>query len=193
MLENTFVGIDASDGKYLWKDKFSDYLGEHKAINPVSPVYHEGMIYTTSGYDDGGALYELSPDGTSVKRRWIDKTLDVHHGGVVIVDGYIFGANWLNNRDGNWVCLDLNTGEVQYEEKWQSKGSIIYADNRLYCYEERKGNIALVKPNPDRFEVISSFKVPLGNKQHWAHPAISGGRLFVRHGNALMVYDISRS
>jgi outer membrane protein assembly factor BamB len=190
MLENSFVGIDAANGKYLWQDKYSDYFGDHKAINPVSPVYYEGLIYTTSGYDDGGALFELSADGTSIKRLWVDKTLDVHHGGVVIVDGYIYGANWLNNREGNWVCIELRSGKVMYEQPWQTKGSIIYADGLLYCYEEKRGHIALVRPNPKTFEVVSSFVIPLGSKQHWAHPAISDGRLFVRHGEALMVYDI---
>jgi hypothetical protein len=60
----------------------------------------------------------------------------------------------------------------------------------LYCYEEKKGNLALVKANPEKYDKISSFKIPLGSGPHWAHPSISDGRLYVRHGDALMVYDI---
>jgi outer membrane protein assembly factor BamB len=190
MLENVFVGVDAESGKVLWKDQFSDYQDEPKGINPVSPLYHNGQIYTTSGYDDGGAMYELSGEGTSIKRIWTDQVLDIHHGGAVLVDGYIYGANWKNNRDGNWVCLDWKTGKKMYEKEWITKGSIIYADGMLYCYEEKSGNLALVEATPNDFNIISSFKVPLGSKQHWAHPAISDGRLYVRHGDALMVYDI---
>jgi hypothetical protein len=77
-----------------------------------------------------------------------------------------------------------------YEKKWITKGSIIAADGMLYCYDERKGNLALVNATPEKFDRVSSFKVPLGSGQHWAHPAISDGRLYVRHGEALMVYDI---
>jgi outer membrane protein assembly factor BamB len=190
MLENAFVGVDAESGKVLWKDQFSGYQGDHKAINPVSPLFYNGQIYTTSGYDDGGAMFELSADGTGIKRIWTDKVLDVHHGGAVLVDGYIYGANWENNRNGNWVCLDWKTGKVMYEKKWITKGSIIYADGMLYCYEEKSGNLALVEATPSDFKIISSFEIPLGSKQHWAHPAISDGRLYVRHGEALMVYDI---
>ncbi len=189
-LSETFVGIDASNGRTLWKDTFNDYQDDPKDINPVSPVYYNGSIYTTSGYDDGGALYDLSEDGLSISRRWADETLDVHIGGVVLVDGYIYGANWLSNSKGNWVCLEWKTGKVMYEEKWMNKGSIIFADGLLYCYTEKKGEVGLVRPTPDKFSLVSHFKIPLGSGQRWAHPAISDGRLYIRRGEALMVFDI---
>jgi hypothetical protein len=84
----------------------------------------------------------------------------------------------------NWVCLDWATGKVMYEQRWICKGSITYADGFLCCYEERQGTIGLVKASPERFEVISSFKIPKRTAMHWAHPVICGGRLYVRHGNA---------
>lgn len=191
--DSNVVAVDAGSGKVLWKDAFSNYqVGPEnpKNINPPSPVYADGCVYVTSGYDDGGAMYELSADGTSFKRRWVDKTLDNHHGGVVIVDGYIYGSNWLNNRKGNWVCLDWETGKVVYETKWQNKGAVIYADGMLYCYDEKDGVLGLVRATPEKFDVISSFSITKGDGMHWAHPAISDGRLYIRHGNTLMAYDI---
>ncbi|MBN2088260.1 PQQ-like beta-propeller repeat protein, partial [candidate division KSB1 bacterium] len=191
-LEKSFVGVDASDGKVLWTDPYDSYQDDPKAINPVTPVYADGKIYITSGYDDGGALYELSADGTIITRKWTDETLDTHHGGVVLVDGYLYGSNWLSNRKGNWVCLEWATGKVMYEQEWHNKGPIIYADGMLYCYDEKDGNFALVRPHPQKFEVVSSFKVPFGSGPHWAHPVISDKRLYIRHGDALMVYDIAQ-
>jgi len=137
-------------------------------------------------------MYELSEDGNQVQTKWTQPTLDVHHGGFVVVDGYIYGSNWLNNKKGNWVCLDWKTGKVMYENKWKNKGSVIAAEGMLYCYEEHKGNLALVRATPEKFDVVSSFQIKMGSKQHWAHPAISDGRLYVRHGEALMVYDIKQ-
>ena len=192
MLENHFVGIDAANGNLLWKDVFKEYQ-EGKEINPVSPVYRDGNIYTTSGYDDGGAMYELSADGLSITRKWVDPTLDVHIGGVVVLDGTIYGSSWEGNRDGSWIALDWNTGKVNYEQKWINKGEIIYADGKLYLYEEKSGTVALANPNPKKFDIVSSFQAPLGEGQHWAHPAISDGRLYIRHGDAIMVYDIKSS
>jgi outer membrane protein assembly factor BamB len=191
-LAESFVGINAADGSVLWQDDYEDYQDDARDININTPLYDDGYIYITSGYDDGGAMFELSADGSKITRKWVDQTLDVHVGGVVKVGDHIYGSNWENNRMGNWVCLNWKTGKVMYEEEWNNKGSIIAADGMLYCYEEKKGNIALVKANPDKFDIVSSFKIPMGKGPHWGHPAISDGRLYVRHGEALMVYDIKK-
>jgi len=190
MLENSFVGLDANTGKIMWQDKFSSYQNDPKDINPVSPIQYDNYIFTTSGYNDGSALYQLLNDGSKIQKAWVDITLDTHIGGIVLVNGYIYASNWENNRNGNWVCLDWKTGQVMYEKKWITKGSIISAEGMLYCYEEKEGNLALVVATPKEFKIVSSFKVPMGSGQHWAHPAISDGRLHIRHGDALMVYNI---
>jgi outer membrane protein assembly factor BamB len=104
----------------------------------------------------------------------------------------IFGSNWIDNGNGNWCCIDWNTGKKMYEATWNNKGSIIAADGMLYCYDEKKGFVGLVKPNPQKFDLVSSFKVPKGSGPHWAHPVISNGILYIRHGSALMAYDIKK-
>jgi hypothetical protein len=48
----------------------------------------------------------------------------------------------------------------------------------------------LVKPNPNKFELVSSFAVTLGTGEHWAHPVIHEGVMYLRHGDALMAYKI---
>ncbi|HIE26731.1 TPA: alcohol dehydrogenase [Candidatus Poribacteria bacterium] len=184
------IGVNAANGKIEWQFNYKETSEKGRDINAVSPIYHNGYIYVTSGYDHGGAMLKLSEDGTNVSLAWVDSTLDTHHGGVVLVDGYIYGANWINNGEGNWVCLDWNSGKTMYEKKWHNKGSIIYADGMLYCYEEKTGNLGLVKASPEDFTVVSSFKIKQGKGPHWAHPVISDGRLYIRHGNVLMVYDI---
>jgi len=191
MLNKSIAGVDAATGEILWRLMYSDYQRSPHGINPNTPVYRDGSFYTSSGYECGGARHQLSEDGTSVTRLWADKVLDSHHGGAVLVDGYLYGSNFRGHSDGNWVCLDWATGEVKYETKWLNKGAIIHVDGQLYCYEEKGGTVGLVKPSPNRFEVISSFKVPKGTGPHWAHPVICGRRLYLRHGTALMVYDLT--
>ncbi|MHC5076801.1 MAG: PQQ-binding-like beta-propeller repeat protein, partial [Planctomycetota bacterium] len=124
------------------------------------------------------------------KRKWVNEVLDNHHGGVVLVDGYIYGSNWRGNPRGNWVCVEWETGKVMYETTWIGKGSIIFADGMLYCYEEKKGTVALVEPSPEGFNIISSFQVTLGDEEHWGHPVVCDGRLYIRHGDVLMAYNI---
>ena len=56
-------------------------------------------------------MLELSEDGSAITRKWTDKVLDCQHGGVVVLDGYVYGASDKNTR-GQWVCLDLSNGET---------------------------------------------------------------------------------
>lgn len=190
------VGIDIETGQVLWKYLCDDYMNpDLKSFGrdsmPVSPVYYSGSVFVTGGYDMGSARFDISHDGKSIERAWFNYTLDCHHGGVVIVDGYIYGSNWESNTRGNWICLDFNTGKVMYETDWQgNKGSISYADGMLYCYDEKKGTVALVKANPASFDIVSTFEVTMGQDEHWAYPVIYGGTLYIRHGQVLMAYDV---
>jgi len=179
----------------LWKYRYYDVKTPKwhiraPIINCVSPVYHDGQIYITSGYNHAGAMFKLNEDASNVELLWNDTILDTHHGGVVKIGDYIYGSNWINNGNGNWCSLKWETGEKMYEKKWNSKGSIIANDGKLYCYDEKRGNVALVEAIPGDFKIISSFKIPKGTGPYWSHPVIKDGVLYVRHGTALMAYDI---
>ncbi|TAL61661.1 MAG: alcohol dehydrogenase [Bacteroidetes bacterium] len=184
-------GVDASSGEILWKVAHVARAGGRDLIKCVTPLFKDGRVYVTGGYDTGGMMVEIAKDGKSANVAWTDDVLDVHHGGVVLVNGNIYGSNWLNNGDGNWCCIDWKTGKKMWEEHWNCKGSIISAEGMLYIFEEKNGNIALLKANPEKFDLISSFKVTQGNSgPFWAHPVIHNGVLYIRHTNALMAYDI---
>jgi len=79
-----------------------------------------------------------------------------------------------------------------YDQEWFNKGTVIYADGHLYCMEEKRGNIALVLPDPSGFKVVSTFRIEQGDGPYWAHPVIFNGNLYVRHGNVLMVYNVKK-
>jgi outer membrane protein assembly factor BamB len=192
IVSESILGVDAANGTILWQYATKQYQGDNRGrdITPVTPIYHQGRIYFTNGYDCGGVMLEIAPDNSGVKEIWKDKVLDNHHGGVILHDGYIYGANWKGNDDGDWVCLEWATGKVMYQHTWINKGSVTFAEGMLYCYEEKEGNLALVRATPEKFDMISSFKVPMGDGKDWAHPVISDGVLYVRHGDALMAFDI---
>lgn len=187
------VAVDPAKGEIVWVfDLVKGFTDESDRILTNTPLYHDGEIFVTSGYNDKGVMLKLSDDAKSVNLKWSTDVLDTHHGGDVLVNGYIYGPNWLNNGNGNWVCLDWNTGEVKYEEKWFNKGSIIYADGRLYIFEEKQGHVGLVIPDPSGFKLVSSFKISDGTGPYWAHPSIYDGYLLIRHGEVLLVYDLKK-
>jgi outer membrane protein assembly factor BamB len=191
-LTTYIIGVDAENGEMLWNfnfGAFSNNKGHNNQTN--SPLYHDGKLFFTSGYDHRNVMLEISESANRVRFLWTDSILDVHHGGVVKFGDYIYGASWEGNRHGKWTCLDWNTGKTMYSTEWINKGSIVAADDMLYCYDERDGNIGLVEPTPNEFKLISSFVVPYGKGVHWSHLVINKGILYVRHGQALMAYDIS--
>ena len=190
---NFIFAVNPANGQLLWK---FDYAHVENAPardtnnNTNTPLYHEGRIFVTSGYNHGAVMIELAPDGKSVKQVWLNKEFDTQHGGVVKVGNYLYGSTWDSNANGTWLCADWNSGETRYSTQWLNKGVTVTADNMLYCYEEKGGTLALVRPTPEKFDVVSSFKVTDGSGPHWAHPVICDGLLYVRHGNALAVYKI---
>jgi len=184
-------GVDASNGDILWKVKVNNPREGRDLIICVTPLFKDGMVYATVGYNVGGMMIKIADDGNSANVVWTDDLLDVHHGGVVLVDGNIYGSNWLNNANGDWCCIDWNTGKKKWVEHWNCKGSIISAEGKLYIYDEKKGNVGLLNATPEKFDLVSSFQVTQGSPgPFWAHPVIHNGVLYIRHTNALMAYDI---
>lgn len=185
------LAIEPETGEIAWSYRYHNpELSDRDAlIWPNTPVFQEDEIFLTSGYDYHAAMIKMDSTGTSVSEKFIDKTLDNHHHGVILHDGHIYGSNWYNNKQGRWVCMVWDTGEIKYVEDWDTKGALVMADGMLYAYNER-GNVGLVKPDPDGFEVVSQFRITKGAGPHWAHPFIKDGKLLIRHGDVLLVYDI---
>jgi outer membrane protein assembly factor BamB len=180
MVEKSIVGIDISNGRLLWREP-------HKVsydINAGTPGYRDGRMFVSNGYKHGTRMFTLSADGTAIRKGWHQKSLDIHHGGMVLVGDELHGAS-----GSRWQCLDQRSGEVKYADKLVGKGSVVYADGMLYCYGE-KGTLGLVKLAADGYDMVSSMKITRGEKEHWAHPAIADGRLYIRHGTVLMCFDI---
>ena len=193
----TAFGVNPDNGEIMWT--YDDWGPRHTGqggrdnIAPNSALYKDGRIFFCHGYNINGFQRQLADDLKSVKLTWRNETLDTHHGGYVLVNGKIYGSNWISNNDGNWCCVDWNTGKTDYEEKWTGgagKGSIIAADNKLYIYDERRGFVGLVKPDPAKFDVVSKFRVAKGSGPYWAHMSIDKGVLYLRHGEYFAAYKI---
>lgn len=176
------IGLDAVSGKLLWSHKHPNQFSVHAN----TPIYHQGELFFFSGYGQGGGLLKLSEDGSSVSKEWFNNKADSRMGGAILLDGHIYVSG---DKNREWRCIDWNSGKESYASSEIEKGVVIYADGMLYCYSER-GELALVKPDPSGFRVVSKTKVTLGSEQHWAHPVIYDGVLYVRHGQALISYIV---
>jgi outer membrane protein assembly factor BamB len=182
-VKESVVGVDPANGAVLWKHELKHPMG----IKPITPAFGDGMVYATAGRGAGGIMLQLSADGASANLKWENKDLDGFHHGVIFLNGHIYGTG---QKAMGLVCLGAATGNVKWVAKETGMGAIVYADDMLYVYSE-KGTMRLIKPDLAAFSQVSSFKVTEGAGEHWAHPTISNGRMYIRHGDALMAYDIS--
>jgi len=182
MTAGHILGLDAKDGKLLWSFPHSN---RHE-VHANTPIYYNGELFCFSGYGQGGVKLTLSSDGSSVKKAWFNSNLDSRMGGMVLVNGYLYGSGD-NNRQ--WRCVDWKTGEEKYASTELGKGVVVAAEGMLYCYSER-GELALVKATPEGFTLAGKTIVESGSGQHWSHPVIHEGKLYLRHGDALIVYKI---
>jgi len=177
------LGIDATNGKLLWSSEHPNQWSVH----PNTPIYHDGGLFVFSGYGQGGEKLKLSVDGSSATKEWEIKSFDSRMGGAVLIDGFLFGSG---DNGRSWQCLDWKTGEQKYSSTEVAKGVIIAANKNLIGYSE-KGELFMAEANPSGLKIISKTKVNLGTEQHWAHPVISQGILYLRHGDTLIAYKIS--
>jgi len=178
------LGINAQNGELLWSLKEDSVKLEGDYCN--TPIYADGFIYEISGVEKGSGAFklELSPDGKSIKPIWKNDKVKNAMGGFVKFGDRIYTTS----DDKKLKVLDAKTGQV-IEALSGMKGSLIAADNLLFCYTDN-GYVNLINGIGSKLEVASKFKIEKGTKEHFAHPVIDSGVLYIRHGNALMAYQI---
>jgi outer membrane protein assembly factor BamB len=189
----TVAGVAAADGKLLWRH---DKPANGMRINISTPLYHDGHVFATSAYGAGGGLTRLSKkaaDEFEAAEVWFSKSMENHHGGVILHDNALFGANG-GNGGGYLACLDFKTGEVLWNEKDDkrrvTKGSVAFADGRIY-YRTEEGPIVLIEPSRKEFLERGRFDQPeRTDKPAWAHPVIANGKLYIRDQDTLFCYDV---
>ena len=187
MSAGSIMGIDAGTGEMYWQIEQT----QQNKIHANTPLYHDGRLLVSSAdptSTSGLVQLELLEDGKKAQVDWRDRKFRNLLGGLVRIDSCIYGSTAFGS---DWRVISWNSGESLVQNKELGGGSIIYADGLFYCYTEREGEVALVDATPEKFEVISKFKVPLGSREHWARPVIYQGVLYIRHGEALMAYDIN--
>lgn len=185
MTSRAIIAVHAGTGDLLWR---------HEHITPweeniCTPIFHEGWVFASTGHRVGSVMLKVSVNGqkASVEEVWKSTDLDNHHGGVILLDGYLYGSCW----KPLWVCLDWKTGKKMYDDRGVGKGSVTFADGMLYTLSEQ-GKVGLVKATSSGHQIVSQFRLPSGGEGPvWAHPVVCGGRLYLRHGDFLYAYAIT--
>jgi outer membrane protein assembly factor BamB len=179
------AGVAADDGALLWQA----WRRGNVAVIPT-PLVAGNEIYVTSGYGAGCNLFKVTKaDGKfSAEQVYANHVMVNHHGGVVRVGDYIYGYS-----DGKGLtCQNARTGAALWAEKTKiRKGSVSYADGRLYCREEDSGAVILVDAAPNGYVEKGRFDQPERTEaKAWPHPVIANGKLYLRDQDLLLCYDL---
>ena len=176
------VGVRASDGKVMFRyEKAANWVA-----NVATPIFSNNKVFFSSAYGTGGGLLDLTVQNGEVRAEevYFTRSMNNHHGGVVLVDGYLYGFN-----DSILTCLEFATGKMMWRDRSVGKGSVTAADGRLYIQGEND-LFGLADASPAGYRERGRFRLPDKGLPSWAHPAISDGRLYVRHQDAVIAYDI---
>jgi outer membrane protein assembly factor BamB len=176
------VGVRASDGKLMWRNS----TAANGTANIATPVYSDGKVFFTSSYGAGAALLGLRAAGNEVRAQEIYSTRDMknHHGGVVLVNGYVYGFN-----DSILTCLEFASGKMVWRDRSVGKGAVTYAEGHLYILSENN-IVGLVEATPAGYREKGRFSIADQGLPSWAHPVVSGGRLYIRNQGMLTSYDV---
>src|SRR5262249_41816918 len=194
LTQKALVGVAAADGKFLWR---YDRCANSHGINCSTPIYQDGKVFAASAYGTGGGLVKLSKDenrGVKAEEVYFSRKMQNHHGGMILLDGCLYGANG-GNEGGALACLDFTPCNVLRDEREDPdrrapKGSIAFADSRLY-YRTEKGAVLLIEPNPKQYVERGHLDQPeRTDKPAWAHPVIANGKLYLRDQDLLLCYSV---
>jgi outer membrane protein assembly factor BamB len=176
------VGVRASDGKLMWREQSP----ANNTANITTPVYADNKVFYSSNYGTGGALFSLTASGGEVRSQQVYFTREMqnHHGGIVLVNGTLFGYN-----NSILTALDFASGKMLWRHRSVGKGAVSYADGHLYILSE-DNVVGLVEATPTAYREKGRFTIRDQGWPSWAHPVISGGRLYLRNQGVLTAYDI---
>ena len=175
-------GVNVKNGQPLWN--YSN--ANNGTANCSDPLVLNNHVFVASAYGTGGGLAKITATGNSQKASevYFEKSMQNHHGGMVLIDGHIYGFG-----SGGLICMNYMTGKVAWTDRSVSKGSLIAVDGMLYCLGERH-EMALVEATPEEYRERGRFKIENLGRPSWAHPVVANGRLYIRNQQRLTCYDI---
>ena len=176
------VGIDTRDGRLLWSyDRVSN-----RTANIATPIARGNHVFLSSDYGTGAALLQLTPSGNTINAKEVYFTNDMrnHHASSVLIGEHLYGFS-----SAILTAMKFDTGEVAWRDRSVGKGSVIFADDRLYLYSET-GVVGLAEANPAGYREHGRFEIRSGSLPTWSHPVVANGKLYLRDQDNIYSYDV---
>ena len=197
---HSVVGVSTKDGKLLWRVDVESYNNPDNRIRAVvpTPIYYDNTVYVTAGYRAGCTKIRLTKAGDIFKTETVyaNSSMVNQHGGVVLIDGHIYGYS-----DNNaWTCQNLKTGENVWTKRnpGEGKGTLIGVNDRLILLNETNGTLTVVAASPEGWKDFGNMPIPERTKIStqsnavWTHLVITNGKLYLRDHDLLFCFDLKK-
>jgi outer membrane protein assembly factor BamB len=177
------LGVDVNDGRLLW----SYNRVANRTANIATPIVRGSQVFLSSDYGTGAALLSIMVDGPKVSAREVYFTSEMrnHHSSSVLIGEHLYGFS-----SSILTAMHFETGKQAWRDRSVGKGSLVFADDRLYLYSEN-GVVGLAEANPAGYREHGRFQIRAGNLPTWSHPVVSGGKLFLRDQDTIYAYDVT--
>ena len=177
------LAVDPRDGRLLW----TYGKANNGTANVATPIVRGTRVFVSSDYGTGAALLDVRAAGNLATANEVYFTRDMrnHHASSVLIGDHLYGFS-----SSILTALKFDTGAMAWRDRSVGKGSVIYADNRLYLYSE-DGVVGLAEANPAGYREHGRFS--LGQQSGlptWSHPIVTGGMLIVRDQDAVYAYNV---
>jgi len=179
--ESRAMGIDPRDGRMLW----SHSKANNGTANVATPIVRGTRVFVSSDYGTGGALIDVRPAGAT--EVYFTRDMRNHHASSVLIGDHLYGFS-----SSILTALKFDTGAMAWRDRSVGKGSLIFADNRLYLYSEN-GVIGLAEANPAGYREHGRFTLAQqSGMSTWSHPIIASGLLIIRDQDSVYAYNVRR-
>jgi len=185
LMHKSVVSVDVKTGKLLWTHGHPAPYGQ----NVDRPLFKDGYVLVSAGHNAGSRLIQINDASDGVREVWYSKEMDNCHGGIMLLDGYLYGSGCRLFHKG-LHCLEFLTGKKASTAVEVGKVSLTWAEGLLYCVDQER-KVFLVQPSPQGSKIIGRFELPKVSKDLvLCHPVVCGGRLYLRHDANLYCYDV---
>jgi outer membrane protein assembly factor BamB len=183
--DKALESYDPKSGTVLWTHVWS--TSGNRATQPI--LLGNDELLLTTGYSKGTQRLKItkSADAWNVSVLWESTKLKPYYNDSVLHNGLIYGFD-----DKAFVCFDPKTGKHRWNEgNVYGMGQVLLlADQNLLLVQAENGNVVLVETNGDEHMPVAKFKALTGKT--WNHPVIHRGKLYVRNGEEIGCFDVSK-
>ncbi len=182
--QKSFVGLDARNGKVLWKYSFTTDYDQ----NTVTPAV-VGDIVIASGVSRFAFALKVEKSGNGVKMSevWKNRDQRTYMSSPVVVGEHVYGLG----GEGAMVCVNIATGKTNWKGgEFGEYCSVVVAGDRLLILDTA-GQLTVVNADPTSYRELGRSRVSAGKS--WSHLALVGSRIFVRDRQNLACFELDAS